>query len=186
MDIETLRPSAPGDETALYPEGAATNWQCVDEAEADDDATYVCGEQELDLRDLYELPASSGSGTINKITVYIRCKVGLTEEFCAVVKSDSTVTVSEALGPPTEWETLSKEWATNPADSEAWEWADIDALQIGVRINAPMFGSGKCTQVYVEVDYTPTGWSGKISGVTNPAKVMGIDVANIAKVKGVA
>ncbi|GAJ14549.1 unnamed protein product, partial [marine sediment metagenome] len=34
-------------------------------------------------------------------------------------------------------------------------------------------------------DYTP-GWSGKISGVTNPAKIMGVDVANIAKVKGVA
>lgn len=30
------------------------------------------------------------------------------------------------------------------------------------------------------------GWSGKVSGVTNPAKVMGVDVANIAKVKGVA
>ena len=30
------------------------------------------------------------------------------------------------------------------------------------------------------------GWSGKISGVTNPAKVMGVDVANIAKVKGIA
>ncbi len=45
-----------------------------------------------------------------------------------------------------------------------------------------------CTQVYVEVDYTPAppGWSGKISGVTNPAKVMGVDKANIAKVKGVA
>lgn len=36
-------------------------------------------------------------------------------------------------------------------------------------------------------DYTPTvvGWTGKISGVTNPAKVMGVDVANIAKVKGI-
>lgn len=29
------------------------------------------------------------------------------------------------------------------------------------------------------------GWTGKVSGVTNPAKVMGIDVANINKVKGV-
>lgn len=29
------------------------------------------------------------------------------------------------------------------------------------------------------------GWTGKISGVTNPAKIMGIDVADIAKVKGV-
>lgn len=32
----------------------------------------------------------------------------------------------------------------------------------------------------------PPGWTGKISGVTNPAKVMGVEVANIAKVKGVA
>jgi len=30
------------------------------------------------------------------------------------------------------------------------------------------------------------GWSGKVLGVTNPAKVMGVDVANIAKVHGVA
>jgi len=30
------------------------------------------------------------------------------------------------------------------------------------------------------------GWTGKISGVTNPAKIMGVDVADIASVKGVA
>jgi len=30
------------------------------------------------------------------------------------------------------------------------------------------------------------GWTGKISGVTNPAKIMGVDATNIAKVKGVA
>lgn len=36
------------------------------------------------------------------------------------------------------------------------------------------------------VAYVAAGWTGKISGVTNPAKIMGVDVANIAKVKGVA
>ena len=36
------------------------------------------------------------------------------------------------------------------------------------------------------VSYIAVGWTGKISGVTNPAKIMGVDVANIAKVKGVA
>lgn len=36
-------------------------------------------------------------------------------------------------------------------------------------------------------EQTPTvGWTGIVNGVTNPAKVMGIDVANIAKVHGVA
>ena len=38
----------------------------------------------------------------------------------------------------------------------------------------------------VEFDTTAAGWTGKISGVTNPAKIMGVAVANIAKVKGVA
>lgn len=32
----------------------------------------------------------------------------------------------------------------------------------------------------------PAGWTGKISGVTNPAKIMGVAVGSIAKVKGVA
>jgi len=31
----------------------------------------------------------------------------------------------------------------------------------------------------------PSGWTGKISGVTDPAKIMGVDVTNIAEVKGV-
>ncbi len=36
------------------------------------------------------------------------------------------------------------------------------------------------------VSFISAGWTGKISGVTNPAKIMGVDVANIAKVHGVA
>lgn len=36
------------------------------------------------------------------------------------------------------------------------------------------------------VVYTPPGWSGKISGVVNPAKIAGVAKANIAEVKGVA
>lgn len=39
---------------------------------------------------------------------------------------------------------------------------------------------------YAHAAWGETGWLGKISGVTNPAKVMGVDVANIAKVKGVS
>jgi len=32
----------------------------------------------------------------------------------------------------------------------------------------------------------PPGWTGKISGVTNPSKIMGINTTNISKVKGVS
>ena len=40
--------------------------------------------------------------------------------------------------------------------------------------------------IYALSSLAALGWSGKISGVTNPAKIMGVDKANIAKVKGVA
>lgn len=40
--------------------------------------------------------------------------------------------------------------------------------------------------IYCTYEAAAAGWSGKVSGVTDPAKVMGVDVANIAKVKGVA
>lgn len=37
------------------------------------------------------------------------------------------------------------------------------------------------------VSFRATGWSGKMAGVTNPAKkIAGVDKANIASVKGVA
>lgn len=46
--------------------------------------------------------------------------------------------------------------------------------------------STKGAKLHIEYTEVGGGWTGKISGVTNPAKVMGVDVANIAKVKGVA
>ena len=44
------------------------------------------------------------------------------------------------------------------------------------------------TAYFYEVDFNeaPAGWTGKIAGVSSPAKVMGVAAANIATVKGVA
>ncbi|MBA7586770.1 hypothetical protein ES708_28775 [subsurface metagenome] len=56
----------------------------------------------------------------------------------------------------------------DPGDEAAYGFVEGDAISL--------YGTGE----------TPPGWTGKVSGVTNPAKVMGVDIANIAKVKGVA
>lgn len=197
-DVETLRPSGAGAETNCDIGGtvpAATNWQSVDEAIADENTTYVVAPGSGWFRDLYNLPAHSvGIGTINKITLYFRVKTDGWADVYGAIRSDTTVTETALKDPAADfgannWGTYTKEWATNPADAGAWEWADIDALQIGVNLQGDPANRGTvlayCTQVYVEVDYTP-GWVGKISGVTNPAKVMGVAVADIAEVKGVA
>ncbi|GAJ14181.1 unnamed protein product, partial [marine sediment metagenome] len=146
-DVETLRPNAPGDETAIalqFPD-STFHWDKVDEASPDDASTYVYGNPLFDFqRDLYALPASSGSGVINKITVHFRGKedAATLGVIRASIKSDSTVTDGDTHGFASgrDWESFSQEWATNPADDEAWEWADIDALQIGTR---PPRGKGR-------------------------------------------
>ena len=141
------------------------HWDKVDEAVADDDTTYVKNELTTLAyeRDLYNLPASSGSGTINKITVYFRCKTAanITGHMKASIKSGTTVAdgAEKTVTSEAVWETFSQEWAENPDTETAWAWGDIDALQIGVSLYS-IVGKSKslayCTQVYVEVDYTPS------------------------------
>jgi len=73
-DTETLRPNAAGDETSIssqYPV-SGVHWDKVDEAIADDSATYVYTTSTSYQRDLYDIPAHTGSGTINSVTIYFR------------------------------------------------------------------------------------------------------------------
>lgn len=156
MPIETLRPNAAGDITELTPHGAVNNWQCVDEAVPDEDTTYVDIEDD-DKKDLYNLPAHSGSGTINKITVYQRSKEAAPEAVSySVIKIGGIIHYGDLKAMTTSYQTFNHEWAINPTTSVAWTWADIDNLQIGVRLDviSGTHNFGYCTQVYVEVDYS--------------------------------
>ena len=161
MATETLRPNAAGDETSIESQlpDSTFHWDKVDEASADDNTTFVYNNTTAAYqRDLYNLPASSGSGTINFIKIYFRVlTTGAVAGVKPSLKSNSTVTDGTEIQPPAYvWTTYSQQWNTNPADSQAWEWADIDALQIGVSLKPEVGVYGcSCTQVYVEVDYTP-------------------------------
>jgi len=158
MATEILRPNAVGSETSItYVFGETVHWEAVDEAAADGYTTYLAEDSLTYKRDLFNLPASSGSGTINFIKIYFRCIRGV-EDFANAkpsLKSNSTVTDGTEVWLQTNWETHSQQWNTNPADAGAWEWADIDALQIGVSLKSTALSNPGCTQVYVEIDYTP-------------------------------
>jgi len=160
MPTEILRPNAAGDECSISDEGTTAcpnHWQDVDDESADDATTEIKDGSGSYKRDLYNLTASSGSGTINFIKVYFRIHKNYDYENGAAkpsIKSNSTITDGSAVScPHASWVTYSQQWNTNPADSEAWEWADIDDLQIGVSLYASI-GTAQCTQVYVVVDYT--------------------------------
>jgi len=163
MATEILRPNAAGDETNLVPipgTGEA-NWEDVDEAVADEDTTYVRYGLAAWMKDLYNLPAHSGSGTINSVTVYARCKANGSPivQTSAIIrcKTNGTVYEGNEITVTTSYVNYSKAWATTPNTGSAWTWTEIDALQIGVGLRRWGSSGGThthCTQFWVEVDYT--------------------------------
>jgi hypothetical protein len=156
MATEILRPNATGDEANIEGcVGGGDHYLDVDEETPDDSATRVYEHRASYYRDLYNLPAhSEGSGAINFVKVYFRCQ-GYTGRYAKpVLKSGSTVSEGSPQETNTSWTTFSEQWDTNPADGEAWEWDDIDALQVGVALISNGTNYISCTQLYVEVDYT--------------------------------
>lgn len=158
--IETLRPNAPGDMTNIPSQYPATgaHWDKVDEVIADGNATYVYAANRDDWVsiDLYKLPSPTGSGSINKITVYACCLRGKTGVARHVIKSHGVV--SEHKFSVSKYAYTLYPWAlaTNPATGQPWTWNDIENLQIGVSLNPDGRESirwVRCTQVYVEIDY---------------------------------
>ncbi|GAI91751.1 unnamed protein product, partial [marine sediment metagenome] len=119
--------------------------------------TYVSQGSTGYYRDLYALPAHSGSGVINKVTVHIRCKLGAGPSLNtgkASLRTNGVTHDSEVLTGVSTWAPYSWEHVVNPETTDPWTWDEIDALEIGVSL----FGhidTAYCTQVYVEVDYTP-------------------------------
>ncbi len=191
MPTEILRPNAAGDECAFPSQGGCSScpnhYTCVNE-EIADGGTYIYAETN-DYRDLYNLPNSSGLGTIDKITLYFRVFGGASNvRWKGVIKSNSTVSDTVEKDPYGDvgdqtYKTYSQDWVTNPADSEAWEWADIDALQIGVAFVGAVGAWGRCTQVYVEIAYTesPTHTitaSAGVNGIIEPSGAVQVTDGN--------
>jgi len=142
----------------------------VDESSADD-ADYVnafASNGVSTATDKYNFPDHSAeSGTINSVKLYARCKYevlgGVVSGYVKLNATSGTAGTQQNL--TTSWAVYTQTWTTNPDDSAAWEWSDIDALIAGITLNMSALDKGNtgnsyCSQFYVEVDYTaPTGWA---------------------------
>lgn len=159
-DTETLRPNAVGDNSELTPVGDTPNWKCVDEATSDGDTTYVRSSitDELFYLDLYNIDASAipAGSTINSVTVYAMIRsihaTGKALFLIALKKSGGSVQLVAVASPSTTY-------VLNSASFNGITQVDLDALQIGVQIASTdylgTYRQGRCTQVYVVIDYTP-------------------------------
>ena len=163
---ETLRPNAAGDSTQFTPYGATYNWQCVDEVTSDGNTTYVYATHggygaAATWIDLYNLPDTSLTGTINSVTVYGVAKRFQTAggSFYVALKTGGGVYYGGSNAVTSTWTSYSNAWTTNPQAGGAWTWTQINALQIGIKGTVGEYWDEvardvSCTQVYVVVNYT--------------------------------
>lgn len=166
MATETLRPNAAGDVTDLDP-SAAPNWECVNEAVANGDVDYV-ENQNLNTteRDLYNLPASAipvGS-TINSVTVFWTAKklavpAARAASGYSLIKTEGVEKFGAMAALTNLYVERNTAYLVNPVTGLAWTLAELNALQIGVYlannyVDDLHWAYGRCTQVYVVIDYT--------------------------------
>ncbi|GAI74772.1 unnamed protein product [marine sediment metagenome] len=189
MAIKTLRPNAAGDETNItyqFPD-STFHWDKVDEEVADDETTKVYIERTTlgttEERDLYALPDPAGLGLIAKVTVHFRARadvalhdgISYSRHMHACIKTHETIYKSGNIGGTDSWAPYSYDWEVNPFTGFPWTRVEIDALQLGVELYLSVAGgdppptvSLRCTQVYVEVDYTPSTWENIDGATTDP------------------
>jgi len=164
MPTEILRPNGAGDATEWTP-SADDNWECVDEAVADDNLSYVSsappGEPHQDLYNLPDPSSLTASDTIKSIEVTFsgrRFGVGGSVTTACCIKENGVLTVgTQQDGGVGNYVERTQTWTTRPSDSGAWTFADIQALQIGIKDNDRDQDQMNVTQVFVTVDYTLAG-----------------------------
>ena len=183
----TFRPSAAGDLTECGKSGDATNWECVDDTIPDNFSTYVYDDRIFGgdgERDLYNIPDNTQAAaypTINSVTIFSVVKHGddCCDSFCEswsklLIKTGGTIFESPEKYPNyLQWNTFSHTWTTNPTGG-AWSWADIDALQIGVRLQVSRGYADchlACTQVYMIINASASSLNPEIRTTQCYAKV---------------
>lgn len=149
-----IRPNGSGNWNNNDDHGCSQNWQCVDETTADNDASYVGDNNQSWRTDSYAAENPSATGTIDSLKIYmsVRRTNGNDEARTVIVVSGNRHYGNIIdLDPVTSYTVFSTTYSTNPETSSAWTWAQINALEIGVRLN----DNGRCTQVWAEIFYTP-------------------------------
>jgi hypothetical protein len=159
--VETLRPNADTASKSLliYPASPTTHFVKVNETTGDNDTTYVnsnyLGTAGLDLYDIVDTAIPAGS-TINSVTVYAWCRSTYSLKARFRIALNKTAPQYSGYKEPTTTYTLYSQAFTGVALS------DLNALQIGIEITSAydidteVYLPGRCTQVYVEIDYTTT------------------------------
>lgn len=132
--IQAVVPTGVGNKTEWDPSVGA-NWQCVDEKPAND-ADYVSTNVN-DETDTYAAGNMAGSiGSVKCVQVQSRIRTEgapTPTNLKLVVRSGGTDYLSGDKAVPGTEKSFYHLWEDNPADAAAWEEADVNAMEIGIK-----------------------------------------------------
>lgn len=132
--IQAVVPTGVGNKTEWDP-SAGANWQCVDEKPASD-VDYVSTNTN-DETDTFATGNMAGSiSTVKCVQIQSRTRYEgspTPTNLKLVIRSGATDYLSGDKSVPASYKGLWNLWENNPADSLAWEEADVNAMEIGVK-----------------------------------------------------
>jgi flagellin-like protein len=176
-----LRPNGDTSDSDLgvYPP-STPHYLCVNEVSQDDDATYVSAIlTNYWTDDTYQLPnLGFTSGIINYVTIHAVARTtgyGLTQLSLTTHGSqyDGTDNPGYPFPLTSGWLEYTAVWPTNPYTGNTWTIQEINDLLVGCSLYTAVSGGARCTQVYVEVYYTPVLIFGNTQQGSNPQSIEG-------------
>jgi hypothetical protein len=129
--IHTKMPNGAGFATTLTPNGAAANWQCVDDVPPDDDTTYNAAAS-FPLTEGYAIGAAGFTGTVNGVVRKSRVRKddAGAHTFQSGVRSGSTNSLPTAVAVNSAYSWIDGGvLVLDPATSAAWSTSGADAAQ---------------------------------------------------------
>ena len=132
--IQKILPIGGGNSTIWNPSVGA-NWQCVNERPASD-VDYV-STNVVDQVDTYAAANMAGSiGSVKCVQIQSRTEsdgAPIPTNLKLVARCTGVDYLSGDKSVPADPKSLWNLWENNPADSLAWEEADVNAMEIGIR-----------------------------------------------------
>jgi hypothetical protein len=134
--IDTLLPSGAGYSTQWTP-SAGSNYQCVDDALFDNGTDYI-SENDVNNIDSYALgDLPTGIAGIKGIQTNIfakRTDSGVVTKFKPILRPVSSNHEKTEVTTTINYYDYTEVTELNPDDSAAWEKADIDGMEVGVKL----------------------------------------------------
>ncbi len=131
--VQTLYPNGAGNSTQWTPNGAASNYLCVNEAIPDDDTTYV-SDSTVGHIDQYTLDDVDGGASVKcaQTNVYARKDDGSTRQVAPIWRQSSTDYVGSTVTLTSSYSFYLQQYDTDPSGA-AWTPSALNGDQLGVK-----------------------------------------------------